>query len=486
MQGRATRLDIALAASLAAATAVLGALRVGDTALWFDEAFSARVASLDVGGLARTLADEAGMAPFYVALWVWRHGGDGDVWLRWLAVLGGAAAVAALYGLGRRLFDRPIAVAASVVLLCHPFTFRYLTELRAYSWVLCFAVLSTWAYVALVEHPTPARGVLYGVSSGVLVALLAFAAGLVPAHLIGDLRPLRTRAGRRTLALAAAVTALCLLPTLPAMLRSNQVDWIRPTSWRSLQSTGSQVIGRGLLAAVLLGGLALLAGHAWRSGPDTKRKARLVVSCAVVPVVGLVAVSLLRPLLVPRYAGVAVPFVALGATAGWLLTARSVLAGSPLRAHPAALTWGSAGLLALAAVALGPQPPWVDAPRLEDPRELAAALDRLVRPNDAVVFVDDWYRAGLARYWDDPKGNDVAFVRWTDDRVPPDLVDEATLATELARRPCRYLIGWQLGDDAAEGNLAVYGIEPADDLRIVAQSGLARVAATPACPPSPA
>jgi hypothetical protein len=171
--GRAPRtVDRLLPFVAALPVLVLGGLRAGDQAFWMDEGASRHIATLPfVDMLRRLWRDEAGMGPYYLALWVWRHLFDSEAGLRWLSVIGGAVAVALIVWLAVGWFGRNAAIVTALVMVMNPFFLRHLTEARAYTWTMAVSVGFTIAFAALIDRPTVWRVAVTASLAGLGIAL---------------------------------------------------------------------------------------------------------------------------------------------------------------------------------------------------------------------------------------------------------------------------------------------------------------------------
>ncbi len=399
--------DRTVATALAVLTIALGATRAGDTAFWLDEAYTAAVVRQSFGGLVRLLGHEAGMGPYYLALWAWERLGESEWWLRMLSVTGGALTLAALYLLAARFIDRRVAAVACVAVLCNPIFLYDLTELRAYSWAMCSVVVSTTLFLQLRTEPTRRRAVMYGASAGAALALVVFSAGAVLAQL-SFAGPLVTeRARRRHLLIAGAVAAVLLGPFVPALLTSRQIDWIPHTTMHRLNMQSAVACGGSNWRACCVIGLVVLAVtlvRRRRSGnPDIALE---VVLASVVAAVGvLLGVSLLKPVFVARYLAGVFPLAALGATAGYVRAGDALLTrvrtGHDLRV---AVPW-MLGALSLAGMR---GPLFTDSERPEDLRAPGQFLTKFVHADQAVVFDTAQQATAFSYYWRAPPGVIIA------------------------------------------------------------------------------
>lgn len=362
----------------------LGALRAGDQGFHLDEAHTAVSAGLPWRELVGQLDDEAGMAPYYLALWLWRHAGDSEQWLRMLSVCGGALAAALLVVIARRITTPAIAAIATFALVCNPFFLRNLTELRGYSWTMALALLATLLAWRLTDDPTIGNGVRHGATIGVLLALLSFAAGVVVAQLVALRSLARDARTRRALVVSAAIAAVIVVPTLPALLTSNQVDWIEPTTPYKVASQTAIALGGPVWAmAIGLGVVCLLVALVRGHLPNHEPEIRLIISTVVLMPGVLLLASLAKPLYEARYLAPGLPFAVLAATTGAVTLGQRAISDTRHRQL-------AAGALVLACAIGFPGRPDHDAERHEDQQLAAQALRAGLEDGDALVYAPGW------------------------------------------------------------------------------------------------
>ncbi len=129
---------------------------LGAESVWMDDFFSA--GHLNAPTLLQCLHDQRAenweMVPLYYALqYFWAGLSPGSiVWVRWLSVIFSTAAIAALYGLGRRLFGRWAGFTAALCLALSPFQVFHARGLRPYAMVLLLAIFSWWLLIAWQER----------------------------------------------------------------------------------------------------------------------------------------------------------------------------------------------------------------------------------------------------------------------------------------------------------------------------------------------
>jgi 4-amino-4-deoxy-L-arabinose transferase-like glycosyltransferase len=399
--------DRVVAAVLAVATAGFGVTRAGRHPFWLDEAFTAQAARRSLGGLVRFLGHEAGMGPYYLVLWAWTRVGESEGVLRAVSVLGGALAAGAVYLLAVRLTGRTAALVAAVALWCNPFFVYNLTELRAYSWTMWFGVLTVALCVRFRASPSARRAIAWGVAVGLMLGTLAFTAPLVVAEALYLWPSHRDRQVRRHAVVAGVVALVLFAPFVPALLRSNQIDWIQPlTPHRFAQYTAEALGGYRWSAVLVVGNVALaatLVRPTWRTGNDGPL--RLVLGGVVALPVGLAALEVVQPVFIPRYLSAMLPLAIIGALAGGKRLLRSVHAPSAVRNT----TFVAVGVLLAAAV-------WsaltFDVVRPEDLRAPARFVAAQVAPGDDVQFSSEQVAEAAGYYWAAPAPAPSACRHW--------------------------------------------------------------------------
>ena len=137
---------------------------------------------------------------------------------------------------------------------------------------------------------------------------------------------------RRHLLEAWAIVAVAFLPAVPFLLVGGHsgTDWIPPTSWHGLRDAISTIAGFNAPALVAAGaGAVVLLPE--RTPGAVRWKGELLLAWAVVPVMGALIVSILKPMLVGRYLIVSAPALALlGAVALTAIRLRWVAAGATM------------------------------------------------------------------------------------------------------------------------------------------------------------
>lgn len=409
----------ALAPLLPAAVAtLLGAIMLGDKSLWFDEAFNADAVDRPwrtVLHMIRTT--EPSQAVYLVILkpWAGLVGADDDVLLRLPSVVFAAAASALLVVVGRELFDRWTGLIAGLLLATNAFVVGWSQQARTYSLALLAVVVTALLYLRARRSGSLEWWLAYGVG-GAASVWCHFYAGLTLVAHVAAFAADQERPPWRRLAAAWCVIGLGLTPMVLYVVSGTResVGWIPNPSldvvWSSFhESAGENLL---LLLAAALGVVALARG---RAPTPSRWKTALLAAWVIVPVAVGVGAAVIRPFLVPRYAIVIAPALA-------LLAAVAVRAPQHRLLRVGALT----ALLAVAAVQVGS---WY-ARTPEDWRGTAAYARAAAGRGAAIAVLPPSAKLPFRRYGADlrlesePHGAELVVVvlRGIMDPGPPDQV----------------------------------------------------------------
>jgi mannosyltransferase len=257
---------------------------------------------------------------YYVLAWLWTQvTGTGELGLRSLSALAGAATIPVAYLLGAELRGRRAGIAAAALVAVNPMLLWYSQEARAYALFVLLTALSLLYFVRAlqdaprVEHPyghstrgTSRDVVLWGVFSALALATHYFAVFPVAAEAIW-LVWRRRRASRPGLAIVAGA-GLLLAPLAIHQMSIGHAEWIGAYGlghrlWGSgitflLGETG-EVIARpvhpplALLPAVSAG--VALAAIALRGEGSERRAAWTPFAIATTTVAAPALLGLLSP-----------------------------------------------------------------------------------------------------------------------------------------------------------------------------------------------
>ncbi len=374
---------------------------------WLDEACSSLLARGDLSDLARVFTGESNPPLYYGMLFFWQKiAGSGPAALRLPSVIAGASLVPLVWVLAHRLGARRWACAAAALLAAaSPLLLFYSLEARAYMPLWALALGAVLGLDVVVTRP--------GRTGPVVVAAGLTAAAMYTHYYGVFLLPLwglawgATPAGRRLRpALGALATGLAWLPWAALHLAGHMGH--RGQAWldQFTAAPGSMLLEslsilalvppfpsylgdlgtiEGIpvhaeLTGILIGGLALTGAAGVWFGPRRGRTG-LVVLAVLLPVLGGLAVSLVRPIYLPgRYELMAhAPMLVL-----WALGLQRLLDALRPRLGP----WAGATALGLTLVAVGPlAASWVAAPRpAPHVGDLAARLHR-ASPSEGAISV---------------------------------------------------------------------------------------------------
>ncbi|MEU2588525.1 glycosyltransferase family 39 protein [Streptomyces avermitilis] len=347
--------------------------------LWRDEAATWQVAQRSTAEIWHMVGNvDVVHGCYYLLMHVlFECFGPSTTTLRLPSVLATGVAAACVAVIGHRLAGARAGFAGGMTFGLLPAVQFYLQEGRPYALVAAGAGICTLLLVSVlhrrVRTPYWPYWAAYG-STILLMGLLNWLSLMIlPAHLA---ILLWTRAGReiwtRWTTASAAATA-CVLPLiLFSRGQSAQVSWIPPLSWHMM-------IGPAVLLAI--GGVGTLL--------DRPQAGRLSVAAVglpllAVPQIGLVALSLSRPLFLDRY--ILYSLLGLALLIGAAIDS-AVQAVTPRL--PRASKWVLPAVVAAAMVALLPQSLAKRSPasRVDDVLAIASDVRRAKETGSAVLFI---------------------------------------------------------------------------------------------------
>ena len=287
-------------------------LLIDATALWSDELYSVgKSFQSSFGSLLAMLREDTHPPAYYALLWLWGHlVGQSPISLRllsWLAYLaGGLVMVRQAIALGPVVARVKVAAVAALLAFCSPYPIRFAIEGKSYAVLVLLVALAWWWRRS--GHP-----IAYGAVAGL--------AGLT--HFYGLFLVLATAAWdgwRRRWSFSAAA----LIGALPALawmayaadylFSSGAASWIGVPDYALFEETLARGLGLWPLPKLALVLLLLVALRCWgglRHWPWPSRE--LLDQSGLIPsllmVVGVVAVSFVKPMAFSRYFVVLLPAV---------------------------------------------------------------------------------------------------------------------------------------------------------------------------------
>jgi mannosyltransferase len=335
--------------ALAALTALGVAVRFASLGLQsyhHDEAITAlRVVPGSFGEMLHSVkVSESNPPLYYVLAWGWaKLFGTGEVGLRSLSALFGAATVPVGYLIGRQLASRRAGLILAALIALNPMLIWYSQEARSYALLVFFGALSLLFFARALNTGRGRDLALWALTSALALCSHYFGVFPVAIEAVWLLVALRTR-WRLALPALAGVGAvgLALLPLANSQTNPTHIGWIEnsPLPERLWETAVSFLIGetghviaeaprdRYALVPLLLVGAAL-ALVALRGSGRERRGAGLGLSLGL-GVVGLTAVAALAgkdyvvernllPALVPLLAVASIGFAAGARRLGLLL-----------------------------------------------------------------------------------------------------------------------------------------------------------------------
>jgi 4-amino-4-deoxy-L-arabinose transferase-like glycosyltransferase len=309
-QSASSRLELSLLVLVAGLAAVLRFHSLAAKSFWFDEGVSVAIARLDWYNFARILwRREANMSLYYFLLHFWLHVGGSEFFVRALSVLFAVASVPVIYALGRRLFDSRVGLIAAALIAVNAYHVQYSRDARSYSLMVLLCLLSSLYFLKSLSEPSRWNRAAYVLSSTLAVYAQFFSALLLIAEWLslkmldrGQIRP-QTRCDLRWIALLVSPVAAFVATTGTGPLR-----WVQRPGLKDIWIFALHLSGHGgpwlLLASVAVCLAALLPTGLMRGAqrvPWEIWRYRFLLSWLLFPILLTLALSLVKPLFVPRY-----------------------------------------------------------------------------------------------------------------------------------------------------------------------------------------
>jgi uncharacterized membrane protein len=314
--------DFSILALITAAAAVLRFHALTVKSFWIDEGVSVGIARMDGYNFLRILwRREANMSLYYLLLRGWLHIGHSEFFVRSLSVLFGVAAVPAIYFLGRRLFNSRIALTAAALLSVNSYHVHYSQEARSYSLTVFLCILSSLYFLKLLESPSRGNRLAYILLSALAVYAHFFSGLMLLAHWLSlrFLEPVPKETKRVWLPIALAIS-----PTVAfvATTGAGPLSWIQRPGLYDVWQLALYLTGNSGPILVLLYAAACLAAVAgkldWKKKPVSGEnwRCRFLLLWILLPVVLVLALSIARPVFLPRYFIFSMPALLLLAAGG--------------------------------------------------------------------------------------------------------------------------------------------------------------------------
>jgi len=187
-------LVLLLMLTLAAALRLYG---LATESFWFDEAYSVWVARHSVGWHIALSTQRIFPPLYYLCLHFWLKLGSSEFWVRALSVLIGVVSIAAIYVLGKQLFDKWVGLLSAFLLTISPLHIWYSQEARMYILVAALSLYSAIFMLLALREGKFWQWLAYVLTTALLMNAHYFAVFLVPFQNVYALyRLLRERAQR--------------------------------------------------------------------------------------------------------------------------------------------------------------------------------------------------------------------------------------------------------------------------------------------------
>lgn len=397
---------------------------LGDKPFWLDEVASLQRATMPLPDVVTESLRSNHYPTYFLLLWLVAKFGVSQWLLRLPSAIFGAINAGLVCAIGREAGGPRSGIAAGLLLALSPFDVQYGQEARSYTLVACLILVAMWGLVRLAREPgiaahqfrrdrlPPAPWVAYcGGTAAALnvlnVALPWFLAANLAAIAIARSGGGGGAAFLRNWGFAQAFVIAAWLPSLAAVYIASNGAVLYASGWAPAETVATiwsivapvylhritAFITFDLMPATVPGLSAVIAAlaacGAWRLRGNLPVLAVIGAAAVAVPLL-LLPVSLVMPVLVPRYfAWSAAPFF--------------VLAGAGLGHFPNRRFAGCAAMLA-AACLINLLPYYKDETK---PRwDLAAKrLASEAQPGD-VVLLNNWYSYYVLQAFADRSGLD--------------------------------------------------------------------------------
>jgi mannosyltransferase len=286
---------------------LLGTIRLSSPSLWVDEAFTARAVHLS---LADLMTGQLHWLYYSIERPWTAVFGTSEIALRFPSVLGAAVASGLLVVVGRKLFDRRVAVVSGALLAVNPFVVKWSQQARGYTLLLGLSLVALILLLRALERSSRRAWVEYGVVfAAVFVWHPVSGLVLVPAH---ALLVYQRRERFLPHGLVAGVPILALAAPWVAQIALRTSGEDSGTAWLTFPTAGTT--GRAVLDISGIAGVGVVLGIAGIVSLRHMGRTDLAVWLGVwaaTPFVVALVVSLLRPVFLDRYLIVAAPAFAL-------------------------------------------------------------------------------------------------------------------------------------------------------------------------------
>jgi mannosyltransferase len=319
---------------------------IGAMPYWLDEVTTVHRASLPLGAMVRDSLQFHHLPSYFWIASLFGHYGLGETMLRLPSAVFGGASAAVVYLIAGALGGWRAGLVAGLLFALSPLQVQYGQEARSYTFVMLMMAVGLLGLVQIARDPRAASlprrdpdarilpWVIYAIGTiGALQVLSTAFFWLISANCAAIVIAMDPQIERRLFIrrwiVVQAVVLASILPWFLAMAlltdghMGNATDWVPPVTWHSFVSTLgslyfmriSRLISFHLFPAVVPGlGVLLLALCAMgvlflRARDEGKTLLRTMLVVVLLPPLLILAISVAKPLWMPRYVmWSAVPF----------------------------------------------------------------------------------------------------------------------------------------------------------------------------------
>ena len=312
---------------LATFSAILFIWRLGAASFFIDEATSLTEARGSFIHVLRMVRLHETSPPTYAVLlhvWLKAFRSHGEFIARMPSALAAIALVVAVWYLASLLTDPPTALLAALLTLCSPIVLQYAQQARVYA-ILMLAVTVTAITVVKAVQQSSGRWLAASACAAVFTISLHYIGWfeVVPLTVWVASRKSISVRSRITYCAVVALAGVAWLPELVGQFKAYAAygygtslgTWAGFTPHNVVAVLGTPLYGRATAPYVGPIGLGiLLATFALLASPRARVAVRtrgLIIGLAATPIVAILVLGLAgKHIVIPRYATVAVPFLA--------------------------------------------------------------------------------------------------------------------------------------------------------------------------------
>jgi len=316
------RREWSYAAALTAAGAALRLFHLGTQSLWLDELFSVFLSQRGFVAIIRDTAKDTMPPLYYLLLRIAMQFGSDERAVRSVSFIFSVATIPLFYVLARDMFGHRVALAATLILVFNPFHLFYAQEARMYAQLAFFSLAAIFFFWRAWHRRQRRDWIAFGFAATLAIYTHTLAVlTLFALDMFAVWRREELKRRWESMLVSHLMIGLLLAPWISILWQ--QVERVRHGFWMTFPSPlslltiptlfllGTSVptlfVPVGLFVSLALFGLAFW--HAARtlanSLPDRSSESdsaalQLSLALLLVPPLSLLALSLVRPIFLPR------------------------------------------------------------------------------------------------------------------------------------------------------------------------------------------